>query len=446
MVQKLFVKNFYSIREKVEVSFEASKEKQFNEDWIVKIGNTRLLKALIFYGSNGSGKTNILYAFHVLRFIILSIPKEIDTQFNIMPFALDPNYETEPTSFELYFFINEVRYKYYIELNKEKILNEELRQYTCGNKNQVVFSRKFIPERGVNKVRFGAWLSLTTEERKVIEQSTKNNISVLSVYASKNISCNDLSIVRDYFKYEFFHIYSVEDGDQDVAKALQQDVNLKFLLMDLIKTFHSNIVDIKISEEIQQIPEEARQILLQMRTSPEEREELENVHSFKKYKSEFIHKTKLGEFALDSCLQSEGTKNFIRHLVLFYQAIQRNWLVILDEFGVGLQARTQHLLLDFFLKFSQKSQLLFATQSIGILDFPNMRRDAIIIVSKDSIGQTSIDATTVRGIHRNIKLRKAYFDGRFTTIDPKEPDINFQVNYDKYMSLIFSKQKKGGDL
>ena len=75
-----------------------------------------------------------------------------------------------------------------------------------------------------------------------------------------------------------------------------------------------------------------------------------------------------------------------------------------------------------------------------------MRRDAIIIVSKDSIGQTSIDATTVRGIHRNIKLRKAYFDGRFTTIDPKEPDINFQVNYDKYMSLIFSKQKKGGDL
>ena len=114
----------------------------------------------------------------------------------------------------------------------------------------------------------------------------------------------------------------------------------------------------------------------------------------------------------------------------------------LDEFGAGMQAKTQHLLLDFFLKFSRHSQLIFATQSLGFLDYPRMRRDAIHIVSKDNIGQTHIDRDTVKGIHKNIKLRKAYIDGRFKTIDPNEPDINLDALYCKYKSLVFSDRKE----
>lgn len=442
MVQKLIITNFYSVREKVEISFEASKEKQYNEDWVVSVGNCRLLKAILFYGANGSGKTNILCAFHLLRSIILNIPKEFDEPIQTMPFALDPTFNNRSTKFELYFFIEETRYRYFVELTTSRIIQEELWRYSSGKKHQTIFSRKYNEEKGVHKVRFGAGLLLSVEDRKEIEKSTINTISVLSAYASKNISCAELSVVRDYFKYRFFQIYTVEDRDQEVAKALQEDMNLKLLLMDLIRTFHSNIVDIKVSEEIKQIPEEARQILLQMRTTPEERKEIENLHTFKKYKSLYIHKTELGEFPLEDSLQSDGTRNFVRHLVLFYNAIRNNSLVILDEFGTGLQARTQHLLLDFFLKFSKHSQLLFATQSLGLLDFPIMRRDAIMIVSKNTIGQTSIDSNTVKKIHKNIRLRKAYADGRFTTIDPNEPNINLNEHYDKYLSLIYQSRKE----
>ena len=132
-------------------------------------------------------------------------------------------------------------------------------------------------------------------------------------------------------------------------------------------------------------------------------------------------------------------------MALFYKAIKGNWLIALDEFGSGMQAKTQHLLLDFFLKFSRHSQLIFATQSLGYLDFPTMRRDAIQIVSKDrSIGQTSIDATTVRGIHKNIKLRRAYNDGRFTSIDPNEPEVDLKELSTKYISLIYGEPMEGG--
>lgn len=445
MIQKITISNFYSIREPLEVSFEASKEKQYGEDWITKIGNTRLLKALILYGANGSGKTNILYALDFLREAIISIPQKEDDKFPYLRFELDPEYAEKVSVFDLYFFIGEVRYRLYLEISPKRISKEELRVYHNGNNSRAIYTRKYNVEKDVHTVRFGTWLSLSPKDRKTIEDNTKDNISVLSVYASKNISCNELKIVRSYFKYEFFKIYYLLDGDQEVAKALKDDSRLKLLLVDLIQTFHSNIVDIKVEEEIKSIPEEARQILLQMKHSAEEREAIEKMQTLTKLTSHYIHKTRLGEFSLEDNLQSEGTRSFIRHLVLFYKSIQNRWLVALDEFGAGMQAKTQHLLLDFFLKFSEHSQLIFATQSLGFLDYPKMRRDAIDIVSKDDIGQTHIDANTVRRIHKNIKLRKAYIDGRFTTINPNEPDIDLRVEYERYKSVFFAARKEEAD-
>lgn len=416
----------------MEVSFEASKEKQYSEDWIVKIGNIRLLKALILFGANGSGKTNILCALDFLRDAITRIPVDEDDDFPYMKFALDPEYANKESVFDLYFFIGDVRYRYYLEISPKRIIKEELRVYHHGNSSRVIYTRKYNAEKDVYTVRFGSWMSISSKDRKTIEDNTKDNISVLSVYATKNISCNELKIVRNYFRYEFFKIYRLHDGDQEVAKALKDDNQLKLLLVDLIRTFHSNIVDIKVEEETKSIPEDVRQILLQMKQTDEEREAIEKLQTLTKLTSHYIHRTRLGEFSLEDNLQSEGTRSFIRHLVLFYKSIRNGWLVALDEFGAGMQAKTQHLLLDFFLKFSERSQLIFATQSLGILDYPRMRRDAIDIISKDDIGQTHIDPDTVRGIHKNIKLRKAYIDGKFTTIDPNEPDIDLSAEYIRY--------------
>ena len=442
MIQKITISNFFSIREPLEVSFEASKEKQYGEDWITQIGNIRLLMTLIFYGANGSGKTNILCALDFLRYAIIRFPVDEDDDFDYMRFALDSEYAAKDSVFDLYFFIGDVRYRYYLEISPKRISKEELRIYHNGNNSRAIYSRKYNAEKDVHTVRFGTWMSLSPKDRKTVEDNTKDNISVLSVYASKNISCYELKVVRNYFRYEFFKIYRLQDGDQEVAKALKDDNQLKLLLVDLIRSFNSNIVDIKVEEETRAIPEEARQILLQMKHSDEEREVMEKLQTLTKLTSHYIHKTRLGEFSLEDSLQSEGTRSFIRHLVLFYKSIQNGWLIALDEFGAGMQAKTQHLLLDFFLKFSEHSQLIFATQSLGFLDYPKMRRDAIDIIYKDDIGQTHVDSTTVKGIHKNIKLRKAYIDGKFTTIDPNEPDIDLNAEYNRYKSLIFADRKE----
>lgn len=446
MLQDITISNFFSIREPLRVSFEASKEKQYGEDWIIQIGNFRLLKAILLYGANGSGKTNILCALDFVRHIILNIPSDADQEFNYLRFALDPECKQKDTEFDMHFFIDELRYRYRLTISPKKIIEEELRIYHNGNNSRSVYSRKFNEEKGVNVVRFGTWMPLTPKERKSIEEATTANISVLSAYSTRNISCDELTKVRNYFKYEFFKLYNVDGADQEVAKALKEDSNFKSILIDLLQTFHSNIVDIEVEEEKRQISEETREFLIKMNPSESERDVIANLKTLSKWTSKYVHRTEKGEFALSDELQSEGTRSFIRHLALFYKAIKGNWLMALDEFGAGMQAKTQHLLLDFFLKFSQHSQLIFATQSLGFLDFPSMRRDAIQIVSKDkNIGETKLDANTVRSIHKNIKLRKAYNDGRFKTIDPNEPDVDLSERTIQYQTLIFGSKKEGGE-
>lgn len=447
MLQDITISNFYSIREPLKVSFEASKEKQFGEDWIIQIGNFRLLKAILLFGANGSGKTNILCALDFVRHTILNIPSDADRGLNYLRFALDPESKNINTEFDMHFFINESRYRYHLIVSPKKIIEEELRIYHNGNSSRSVYSRKFNEEKGVNIVRFGTWMPLTSKERKSIEEATTANISVLSAYSTRNISCDDLTKVRNYFKREFFKLYDVYGADQEVAKAVKQDSNFKPILIDLLQSFHSNIIDIEVEEEQKQISEETREFLMKINASESDRDVIANLKTLSKWTSKYIHRTEKGEFALSDDLQSEGTKCFIRHLALFYKAIKGNWLVALDEFGAGMQAKTQHLLLDFFLKFSRGSQLIFATQSLGFLDFPSMRRDAIQIVSKErGIGNTKLDADTVKGIHKNIKLRKAYNDGRFPTIDPKEPEIDLNERINQYQSLIFGPKKKGGEV
>lgn len=442
MIQKITISNFFSIREPLEVSFEASKGKQYGEDWIIQIGNVRLLKALLLYGSNGSGKTNILCAIDFLRALLISNPVNIEHEFAYMPFAMDPDCKHQDTIFDLYFFIGNTRYHYAISLTPNKIKSEELRIYHNGNSSRLIFSRTFSEDKKINILRFGTWLNLSLKDRKTIEEDTTGLKSVMSVYSVKNVACDELDKIWNYFKYDFFRLYRLDCGDQEVAKAIKNNPQLKRLLILLLKSFRSNIVDIKIEEEIQQIPEEARQAVMQMSISAEEKERISKIQTITRVLGQYVHKTGKGEFVLEDNLQSEGTRAFLRYLVLFYQAIQSNRLIALDEFGAGLQSKSLNLLLDFFLKFSRASQLIFATQSLGFLDYPNMRRDAIMIVSKDEMGQSRIDAKTVRNIHKNIKLRKAYIDGKFKSIDPNEPEIDLSEEKSKYQELIFGIEKE----
>lgn len=442
MIQKYTISNFYSIREPLEVSFEASKEKHYNEEWIVKKGSFKLLKCLLLYGANGSGKSNILRSFNFLRTVLIREKTNEDESYGFNKFLLDQESSDKPTIFDLYFFIEDVRYHYYIEIGLNEIKKEELKVYKTGKKPILIYSRKHNDQKSRNIVRFGTWLTLSNKDRKALEDLTNNRNTVLALYGNRNFHCDDLQIVYDYFKYKFFRLYDVETSDNCVARTLKGDLSLQKLVIEMLRSFRSNIIGVDIQEKIEPLPDAMLQHLNNMGLSEETKNEIIKLNGLPMLENSYVHQTKLGTFQLQDIYQSEGTRKFIRFVVLFSKAIREGWLLAIDEYGAGLQPKTQHLLLEYFLRFSEDSQLILATQSIGLLDFKMLRRDAIHIVSKDELGITHIDSKTVRGIHRNIKLRNAYNDGKFLTMDPNEPDINLFEEADKLKKLIYKNRKE----
>lgn len=443
MIQKIAISNFFSIREKVEFSFEASKDQQFGKDWIVEVGGFRLLKAILLYGSNGSGKTNILWALDFLRNVAFKVPRDLDGSFRYKQFAFDPVYLNKETTFDLFFFIGQTRYNYQLSLTPGFIKHEEMRQYHQGNQSRRVFIRDYDESTGKSTVKFGPWVGLSTKDKQAIEEATTKIVSVLGAYSIRNIASDLLTEIRDYFKYQFFQVYSMENADEEVAKALQYDSSLRALLIKMMESFHSNIVDVQVEVKSQPVSEETRKFLMQINEDAIDKEEIAKFQTIQSFRAHYLHKTQLGEFRLEDDLQSEGTRAFIRCLTLFYKAIKGNWMIALDEFGAGMQSKSQNLLLNFFLKFSKGAQLIVATQSLGLLD-NEPRRDSIAIVSKDELGQTHANQKIVRKIHKNIKLRQAYLSGKFTSIDPTEPDIDLNSEYECINALLFGETREGG--
>ena len=68
MIQELSIENFLSFRDKVEFSFEATKDNAFEDYQVVEVApNVRLLRFAIIFGANASGKSNVLKAFDFIK-------------------------------------------------------------------------------------------------------------------------------------------------------------------------------------------------------------------------------------------------------------------------------------------------------------------------------------------------------------------------------------------
>lgn len=160
MIREYWVKNYLSIRDKQELSFIA---KGPASELIVEISKGIFLYKLgILYGSNASGKSNMLIALNEV-FRILTSPKS-DAKEEIkgfLPFALSKD---KPTEMHVSFYVGNVRYDYDVIFNGNSILNEVLNYYPNGSK-ALFYERSFVGENVQADIKFGTSLRLLAKHR-----------------------------------------------------------------------------------------------------------------------------------------------------------------------------------------------------------------------------------------------------------------------------------------
>ena len=126
MIIEFTVGNFLSFKERKTLSLEAANITEHKESTF-KSGKNKLLKSVVLYGANSSGKSNLIKAMSIMKMIIMtSVEKSSVSKFEIIPFLLNTSTEKEPSFFEVVFLIEKTRYRYGFEMDNKSIHGEWL--------------------------------------------------------------------------------------------------------------------------------------------------------------------------------------------------------------------------------------------------------------------------------------------------------------------------------
>ena len=410
MIRDFWVKNYLSIRDKQELSFVA---KGPSSELVTEVADGVFLYKLgILYGSNASGKSNMLIAMNEV-FRLLVMPKS-DATVGIggcIPFVLTKD---EPTEMHVSFYADGTRYDYDVTFNGKHILSEALYYYPNKSKS-LFYERSFVGENVQADIKFGASLKLQVKTQDSIRENTLNNHSVLSV-------CRKAALKEDIAPFNTLHAWimaNYHDVDGDVEKGLVEILKDAYSNPKKRKFYNTmlqkadlNILEYRPVVEDRFVPNDFRE-RIQKENIPEE---MKNVLLKPTTDSiTFLNHSDNGDFDIPLRWQSKGTQKYIRILDALYDLITSPHVYYLDELGEDLHNDLLYYYLNVFIFNSDKSQLVITSQETTLLsqDMINENRGVVWFVEKNKETASSEYARGDSfGLHKNLSLYNSYRIGR----------------------------------
>jgi AAA15 family ATPase/GTPase len=397
MIFELKIKNFLSFKEEVTFSFEAARDKSFEEYQVVEVApNIRILRLAIVYGANASGKSNLINAFEFLRYFWFNTPKDKDMPTSVVPFLLDRHTPQKPSEFSLIFYVDGIKYVYSIELDASKVISEKLFVYP-GTQPALIFDREL--NGSVSKIVFNPKrIKISQAAKDEISIKCLANMSVLAAYNQVNVAIPELENVARWIKSQILPPIEFNMGSMGLVsyteRAISKDKPAKDFILSFLQQADYNITNINA--------------------------EIINEGTEKHRKTEFEHriindKSKEEFYKLPKQFQSAGTIHTFGLAGVLYKAIEENAFLAIDEIESSLHPRLVEFIIEYFFKQKGQSQLLLTTHYDGLLEEDDLlRKDSIWFTNKKENGSTELySLADFKGISRISSLQKAYKYGKF---------------------------------
>lgn len=410
MIREFWVKNYLSIRDKQELSFLA---KGPSSELVVEVTEGVFLYKLgILYGSNASGKSNMLIALNEV-FRILVLPKSDATQRinGSVPFILTKN---DPIEMHVSFYANGIRYDYDVSFNDKYILKETLYYYPNKSKS-LFYERSFVGDNIQADVKFGSSLKLQIKTQDSIRENTLNNHSVLSV-------CSKTALKEDIAPFNRLHNWIMDnyldvDGDEkkgavEILKEAYNNPKKRNFYNTMLQKADLNILEYRQIVEDRLIPMEYR-ARIEKENIPEEMKNtlLKSTADSVTFSNHSID----GNFDIPLKWQSKGTLKYIRILDALYDMITSSHVYFLDELGEDLHNDLLYYYLNVFIFNSELSQLIITSQETTLLsqDLINENRGVVWFVEKNrETASSEYSRGDSFGLHKNLSLYNSYRIGR----------------------------------
>ena len=419
MLVNFTFQNFRSFRDEKTFSMEAGSIKELKESVIQK-ESYRLLPAAVMYGANSSGKSNVLLALMTMRSVLLgSVRLNPTDELYFQPFKLDLTSANTPTSFEIQFLLDDVKYRYGFDYDKTHIRKEWLYEKCAGQREFNLFLRA-DNEFEVSKTRFPEGIGK--------ESATPSNRLFVSLVAQLNgaksmrildwfNNCNYLSGM-DSQGYEGFTLQMFSNHLEGCRQALDFFHHTQLGFNELLVT-EKSFSDETISGKMQ-IPEALRSKLAEELKGKKimEAQTTHNIYD------EQGNVSGIGTFDKDE-MESEGTKKVIEMSGPIFDTLRLGKVLIVDELDAKLHPLLTRSILQLFMNPETNphgAQLIFATHDTNLLNLAYLRRDQIWFTEKDKTESTDLYSLLEFKDENGAKIRndrsvqKDYINGRYGAI------------------------------
>ncbi len=412
MLIEFSVGNFKSFKDIVTFSMVAaklsSKNKEIDANNIFAYKNSlNILKTAALYGANASGKSNFVKAFVFMRNFIINSSKESQAteDIDVDIFKLSTTTENKPSSFEAIFVVDNIRYRYGFELDREKIHSEWL--FRAKERETNLFNRDF------DKIEITGPFS----EGKGLETKTRPNALFLSVCAQWNGN-----IATEILKW--FRSCGVISGLNDIGyrpytvKRLEQP-EFKDKILAFIRDFDFGISDLNvkhttITEESlpKSMPETLQKFLMEQGG---DKTTIFTTH--KKFNEKDEH---IGNeiFDLDQH-ESEGTQKAFSFSGPLLDVLSNGKTLIVDELDARLHPVITQAIVKMFHDCEvnpKNAQLLFVTHDTNLLDNKFLRRDQVWFMEKNKYGSTDLYSLVDFKVRNDASFEKDYIAGKYGAI------------------------------
>ena len=416
MIVQFTVGNFLSFNAKQVLNLEAKGISELKTN-ICTLKTEKILRSMVIYGANSSGKSNLIKAMERMREVVLSSVRLNDSdELEYSPFLLSIETDSLPTFFEIIFWKESIRYRYGFEYNLRQIENEWLFAGKSEKSEKTLFIRTIE----------GIAVDAKYKEGEGIESKTNNNRLFVSLVAQLGGPISKQIL-------EFFKNYNVLSGlDHNdykgfTTRMLHKNLNGCEESVELYQKLKLGFQDIKAIESdfnLSEIPEnltDELRIKLVKDFTGKRNISLKTVHNKYDKKGEIV------DFVLFDKLknESEGTNKIIDLSGPIFDTLKFGKALIIDELDAKLHPLITMRIVELFnspISNTKNAQLIFATHETNLLGEELFRRDQIWFTEKDEREQTELyslydfnlpDGSKVRN---DSNLEKNYIRGRYGAI------------------------------
>ena len=408
MLVEFRVANFRSMREEQVLSLVASKDAAQLKTNCVESGVKavpHILRSGVVYGANASGKSNLIKAIQYMRGVVVESAALIQPgqTFSVQPFRLDSKSAELPTTFEVTFLLDRVRYQYGFSITSQRIVAEHLLVYKAF-KPQKWFERRFDEETGKDVYEFGPALK---GQKNVWEVATRANSLFLSMAVQLNSDA--LRPVFNWFQNQLVIINEVTPLTPQFSVEMIKNLSRKKEICDFLVAADISISDIDVITT-----KSSGQVLrfdLAVGKSEVATEEIED------NQIKFHHLTDAGAATFDLNEESSGTRNLFFLAGPILDILEKGIVLVVDELDTSLHTLIVREIVRLFHDPQMNvagSQLIFTTHDTALLDtFGLFRRDQIWFVEKDNDQSSTLYSLLEFSPRKGEALERNYLQGRY---------------------------------